>query len=56
MEQNFYILVKIKKLGRWQKLNLQPPRQDDCAITIKLPVILQMSIGTHRIYTSFLLI
>ena len=37
-------------------MNLQPPRQEYCAIPIKLLVILQISIGTNHIYTSFLLI
>ena len=35
-------------------MNLQPPRQEYCAIPIKLLVILQISIGTNHIYTSFL--
>jgi len=48
----FYIL----KNRRWQELNLQPPRQEYCAIPIKLLVILQISIGTNHIYTSFFLI
>ena len=37
-------------------MNLQPPRQEYCAIPIKLLVILQISIGTNHIYTNFLLI
>ena len=37
-------------------MNLQPPRQEYCAIPIKLLVILQISIGTNHIYTSFSLI
>ena len=43
MEENFYILVKIKN-RMMARIELATARQQDCAITIEILIILQMSI------------